>query len=166
MLHGDGMLKSPVKDKKGELKMLLRKNQRLLTLVFCIVILFSIISLAAYEPFKVKLNLFERLVVMGLLPKEENFLTLVIIRNLQMELAATEAEAKLAGLVPVDTGGTRAEDWLAVPEKEIIFGDIAKGLVVDALKKLDETKKLTNDYFTIYEKFVLEKKVEEPKVGE
>ena len=141
---------------------MLRRKQSLLVIVLLMVLVLSITALAVYEPFKVSLNLYERLVVMSLLPKQESFLTLVIIRDLQKELAATEEEIKLAGVVNLPTGGVSATDWLAVPEKEIVFGDIAKGLIVDALKKLDEEKKITNDHFTVYQKFMLV----ENKVGE
>lgn len=47
------------------------------------------------------------------------------------------------------------EDWILVEEKEIVFGNIVKGLIVDALKNLDETEKLTDDHFTLYEKFII-----------
>lgn len=136
---------------------MLNRRMKLIALVLCFVMLLSVIALAVYEPFKVKLNLYERVVAMNLLPKEGSFVTLKIIRDLQMELAPTEEEAKLAGLDDkVPGGGVRAMDWFVVKEKEIVFGDIAKGLIVDALKKLNETEKLTNDHFTLYEKFIIE----------
>ena len=134
---------------------MLKRNTKLIALVLCFVMLLSVIALAVYEPFKVKLNLYERVVVMSLLPKEGNFITLKIIRDLQMELAPSEEEAKIAGLEDLPTGGIKANNWFLVVEKEIVFGDIAKGLIVDALKKLDETEKLTNDHFTVYEKFMM-----------
>lgn len=134
---------------------MLRRNTKLLALALCFVMLFTLIALTAYEPFKVKLNLYERVVAMSLLPKEGSFVTLKIIRDLQMELAPTEEEAKLAGLEDLPTGGVKAQNWFLVVEKEIVFGDIAKGLIVDALKKLNETEKLTNDHFTLYEKFII-----------
>ncbi|GAI53372.1 unnamed protein product, partial [marine sediment metagenome] len=37
--------------------------------------------------------------------------------------------------------------------------------VADALEKLDEEEKLTQQHFTLYEKFILEK-IEEPKEGD
>ena len=134
---------------------MLRRNTKLIALVFCLVMLLSAIALTAYEPFKVKLNMYERVVAMSLLPKEGNFITLKIIRELQMELAPTEEEAKICGLEDLPGGGIKAQDWFLVKEKEIVFGDIAKALIVDALKKLDETEKLTNDHFTLYEKFII-----------
>jgi len=134
---------------------MLNRRMKSIALILCLVMVFSVIAFAVYEPFKVKLNLFERVVVMSLLPAEGSFLTLKIVRELQMELAPSEGEAALAGLEDLPTGGIRAENWVAVEEKEIIFGDIALGLVVDALKKLNDEEKLLNDHFTIYEKFVI-----------
>ena len=141
---------------------MLRRNTKLIALVLCFMMLLSMIALTAYEPFKVKLNLYERVVAMSLLPKEGSFITLKIIRDLQMELAPSEEEAKIAGLENLPNGGIKADNWLLVVEKEIVFGDIAKGIIVDALKKLDEEEKLVNDHFTVYQKFMLvENKVEE-----
>lgn len=134
---------------------MLRRNTKLLALILVFVMLLSMMALAIYEPFKVKLNLYERVVVMSLLPKEGNFITLKIIRDLQMELAPSEEEAAIAGLEDLPGGGVKAKNWFLVVEKEIVFGDIALGLVVSALKKLDETEKLLNDHFSIYEKFII-----------
>ena len=134
---------------------MLNRRMKLIALVLVTVMLLSMVAFTAYEPFKVKLNLYERVVCMSLLPKEGSFVTLKIIRDLQMELAPSEEEAKIAGLEDLPTGGVKAENWFLVVEKEIVFGDIAKGLIVDALKKLDEEEKLTNDHFTLYEKFII-----------
>lgn len=134
---------------------MLNRRMKLTVLVLCIILIVGMIGFAEYKPFKVKLNLFERIVVMSLLPKEGSFITLKIIRDLQMELAPTEEEAALSGLVDLETGGIKAENWFAVKEKEIVFGDIAKGLVVDALKKLDDEEKLRDEHFSLYEKFII-----------
>ena len=140
---------------------MLMNFKRRIALVLCIVMLLSIISLAVYKPFKVELTLFERYMCMGLLPVEANFATWLAIKEIQEELSATEEEIVSAGLTPFPSGGTRAENWNAVERKVIVFGDIAKGLIVDALERLDEQKKLTHQHFTLYEKFVLEKVEEE-----
>jgi len=139
----------------------LRGKQSLLIIILIMVIVFSITALAVYEPFKVKLKLFDRLVCMSLLPPEGSFATLKIVRDLQMELAPTEEEAKLAGLEnDLVNGGTIAKDWDIVPEKEIVFGDIAKGIIVAALEKLDKEEKLSQQHFILYEKFILGDKKE------
>ena len=122
----------------------------------------SFVTYDESEPFKVELNLFERLICMTLWPAEGNFATLKIVRDMQMQLAPSDEEYKLAGLKnDLITGELMAENgWLVVEKKEIIFGDIAKGLIVGALERLDEAEKLTNDYFSLYEKFVVGEKKE------
>jgi len=136
---------------------MMNRRQKIIALALIMVLVFSMVALAAYEPFKVKLGLFDRLVCMSLLPEEGSFITLKIVRELQMELAPSEEEYKLAGLVPNPTnGGTEASlGWDKVPEKEIIFGDIAKGIIVAALEKLDKEEKLTQQHFLLYKKFII-----------
>ena len=143
-----------------------RRKQGILALVLVFVLLFSTLVFAAYEPFKVELTLFERIVMMGLLPIEENFITLKIVRELKIELGATEKEYKLADFFKLPSGGMDARSWDAVPKKEIILGDIAKGLIKEALIELDKTKRLTEQHFTLYEKIVLEIEDEVIKEGE
>jgi len=141
------------------------RKLNLIALALCLVMILSLLSFAVYEPFKVELTLFERFIVRTLLPPEGSYTTLKIVWELQMELATTEEENKLAGLVDLPGGGTDAENWDAVEPKEFVFGDIAKGLIVDALKRLDEQEKLTQQHISVYEKFVLEK-VEKPEADE
>lgn len=139
---------------------MLNRRMKLTALILCIVLIVGMVAYAEYEPFKVKLNLFERIVIMALLPVEGSFTTLKIVRDLQMELAPDEEEYKLAGLQDLEGGGINARDWGAVEEKEIIFGDKAKEIIVNALIKLDEGEKLRQEHFSVYEKFVLEKEEE------
>ena len=149
--------------------MLNRRMKLTAVLVLVFVLLMGMVSLAAYEPFKVKLGLFDRLVCLALLPAEGSFVTLKIVRELQMELAPTEEESKKAGLVDnLLTGGVSIDDpddpekgWDAVEPKEIIFGDIAKAIIVAALEKLDAEEKLTQQHFILYELFIEGKKQEE-----
>ena len=144
---------------------MLNRRMRLIALVLVFVMLFSMVAFGATESFKVKLDIFERLVVLAFYQQvEANFTTLKIVRLLQMELAPSEEEYKLAGLKDVTNGGVEAEDWDAVPEKEITFGEKAKEIIVNALVKLDEAEKLRWEHYTAYEKFVLEE--EEIKEGE
>ena len=140
---------------------MLRRNQSLLVLVLVMVMVFSVLSFAVYEPFKVKLALFDRLVCLSLLPAEGNFATLKIVRELENELAPNEEEYKLAGLTPLDTGGVNATlGWDKVEPKEIAFGDIAKGIIVAALEKLDKEEKLTQQHFVLYQLFIIGEKKE------
>ena len=107
------------------------------------------------DTFKVKLNLFERIGIMGMLPAEGNFATLKIVNDLRMELAPSEEEYQKAGLSIMEGGkGIEAKNWLAVKEKELKLGEIAKAIIKDALKKMDEDMKLRNEHMSIYEKFM------------
>ena len=143
--------------------LMLRRKQSILALVLIMVMVFSIVSLAVYEPFKVKLGLFDRLVCLSLLPVEGSYATLKIVRDMQMELAPTEEENKAAGIVDdLLTGGVQAsKGWDKVEDKEIVFGDMAKALVVSALEKLNKEEKLTQQHINLYKWFVLDEKQEE-----
>jgi hypothetical protein len=135
---------------------MLNRKLRGILLVICVLLIFTILSSAQDVQFKVKLNLFERLVALSFYQQAEgSFATLKIVKELQMELAPTEEEYKLAGLKDLPNGGVNADNWFAVPEKEIIFGDKAKEIIVNALKKLNDSEKLKQEQFSLYEKFIL-----------
>ena len=137
-----------------------RRKLNIVAIVLCIVILLSVLAIAA-EPFKTKLNLFERLVVMGLLPQTGNFATLKIVTEANMMLGASDEESVIAGLIPKADGSVIAEyGWLAVPEKEFIFKETLLGLIKNALQKLNDEEKLTMEHYRVYQKFML---VEEKK---
>ena len=139
-----------------------KRKLSVIALVLCVVLLLSSIAIANNEPFKIKLNLFERLVVMGLLPQTGNFATLKIVTELNMMLGATDEEYITAGLTPTDEGGVVAEHgWLVVHEREFIFKEAALKIIRAALQKLDEEEKLTMEHFRVYEKFMVVKKEEE-----
>ena len=138
-----------------------KRKLNIVALILCIVILLSALSIAA-EPFKTKLNLFERLVVMGLLPQTGNFATLKIVTEANLMLGASDEESVLAGLKPQDDGSVRAVlGWLSVPEKEFAFKETLLGLIKDALQKLEDEEKLTMEHFRVYEKFMLVEEKEE-----
>ena len=142
--------------------MLNRRMKLTAILILVFVLLMGAMALGAYEPFKVKLGLFDRLVCLALLPAEGSYITLKIVRDLQMELAPSEEESKLAGINPnLVTGGMEATlGWDKVAPKEIIFGDIAKGIIVAALEKLNKEEKLTQQHYVLYEKFIIGEKKE------
>ena len=138
-----------------------KRKLNIVAIVLCIVILLSALSMAA-EPFKVKLNLFERLVVMGLLPQTGNFATLKIVTEANMMLGATDEESVLAGLEPTPEGAVIARlGWDKVPEREFTFKETLLGIIKDALQKLDDEEKLTMEHVRVYEQFMLVKEKEE-----
>ena len=153
------LAKAGPKKYKGVKKMLNRRMKLIAVLVLVFVLLMGMVTLGAEPYFKVKLGLFDRLVCLALLPAEGTFATLKIVRDLQMELAPTEEESALAGLIPdLLTGGITVDPekgWNKVEEKEIIFGEIGKAIIVTALEKLNTEEKLTQQHFMLYELFVV-----------
>ena len=94
----------------------------------------------------------ERLVLLSILPQEGDFTTLKIVRGLRESLSFSEEEHK--------TYGFKQEDnmvfWATEKDtpKDVPIGEKATDIIVDALKKLNDNKKLRNEHFTLYEKFV------------
>ena len=131
-----------------------------ITVITLAVIMFLVLTVsvyAEYVAFKVKLDVKERIVIGMLLPKEASFAKWKIFNDLRNVLSPTEEEARQINLKDLPTGGVTA-NWDAVPEKEIVFGEVAEKFIVDALKKLDEQEKLLPEHISLYEKFVIRKK--------
>lgn len=127
-----------------------------------------------------QLNVLERLCLLEVVPKEGDFVTLKLVRKLRESLSFSEAEIKqidfnqnwkcpkcqkvdsspnapkcecgsymiLAGSMTWDA--QKGESVL----KEIHLGEKMMSICVDALKKLDADKKLTENYFSLYEKVI------------
>jgi len=99
---------------------------------------------------KIKLNVHERFICMNLLPKEGNFSTLRIQREAIQKLGLSNSEFKKFSIkqendkVSWNEEGNK-ETELDIPSKAI-------DLIKESLKKLDETKKLEQNHFSIYEK--------------
>ena len=104
---------------------------------------------------KFKLNLPERLTLLNIIPKENNFSTLRIIRTFTKDLGISDAEYKEFDIVQEGEKITWNVER-GSKEKEFEIGEIANALIKEALKKLDTDKKLEVKHYTIYEKFVKE----------
>ncbi len=98
-----------------------------------------------------KLNLNERFAVLRIIPQEGNFATLKIVNDLKLVLAPSEAEHKEFEII--QEGEMLKWNGKGKEEREIKIGEKATDLITEALKKLDEDAKLTQNQFTIYEKF-------------
>ena len=107
---------------------------------------------------KLKLSVYERLVLLNILPKEGNFITLKIVRQLREGLSFNEKEIKETKLAIDPEKGTATWEQEKDPNKEIEIGREAKKVIVEALEKLDKDAKLTQEHFSLYEKFVEESK--------
>ena len=128
----------------------MKQNKLIITIL---VLLLTLSVYAEYVPLKVKLNTLERFVVESLLPKETNFSNWKIINDLRGQLALSEEE--LVAINPQITEEGLIAQWDAVPEKEIIFGEVTEKMIVDALKKLDNDGKLLLEHLSLYEKFII-----------
>ena len=106
---------------------------------------------------KVKLSVLERLVLLNVLPKEGNFITLKIVRQLREGLSFNEKEVKEVKLTIDPQNGAARWDVAKDPNKEIEVGREAKKIIVEVLEKLNQESKLKEEHFSIYEKFVEEK---------
>lgn len=99
-----------------------------------------------------ELGVYERIVLLGILPKEGDFTTLKIVRGMREDLSFSEEEHKALEFVQ-DGSNIQWKKDADVP-RNINFGEKATDLIVETLKKLDEQKKLKEEYYSLYEKFV------------
>lgn len=100
-----------------------------------------------------KLNVLERLTLMGILPQSENYATFKIVADLKTQLSFSEKEIKDFG---VEFKGDQVS-WnpLKIKEKDIEIGEALRGIIVVVLQKLDSDKKIDEKNISLYEKFVL-----------
>jgi hypothetical protein len=102
------------------------------------------------------LNVKERLLLGGILPNQGDFTTLKIITKLQHELSFSEEEHKLLQFKSIPE--TSSINWNSDAEKDvqkdIPIGEKAMDIIQEALKKLNNEKKLPMSLMDIYEKFV------------
>ena len=99
-----------------------------------------------------KLNVMERLTLLQILPKEGNFATLKITRELISNLGLSEADYKEFEINQKD--GLITWNEKGGEDRAIVIGEKATDIIIESLKKLDEEKKLEDRHFSLYEKFV------------
>ncbi len=99
-----------------------------------------------------KLNVLERIIALGIMPEAGNFATLRVMNDLRMALSLTEAEFKEFGVK--QEGDQMSWNPKGAEDREVKVGEKATDILVEALEKLDKEKKLLNQHYTLYEKFV------------
>ena len=97
-----------------------------------------------------KLNVLERITLLQLLPTEGSYITFNILIDLKAKLAFNEKEIKEFKIEEKDGRVT----WRKSEEKEIVIGEKANEIVVEALKKLDDAGKINDQNIVLYEKFI------------
>jgi hypothetical protein len=98
-----------------------------------------------------KLNIIERILLSGILPAKGTFQTLKLLRVLKEDLSFTEEENKR---LEFRQDGDRIHWKETAEEWDIKIGDTMKEIIVKTLKDIDEKGELTDQHFSLYEKFV------------
>lgn len=128
-----------------------------------------------------ELGIFDRLILLNILPKEGDFTTIKIIRKLREELSFSEEEhnalkfqipAKCEDcdevvLVPMGKASEKCScggklipssniQWKADADKpkDVQIGEKAMDVIKDTLLKLSKDKKLTEQHLNVYTKFM------------
>jgi len=96
-----------------------------------------------------KLNVLERVTLMGLLPAESNLVTFKILADLRKALSFSEKEIKECGIIQKEG----RIFWKKSVDKEITFGEQARIIVNTALLKVDKEEKVNEGNYSLFEKF-------------
>lgn len=100
-----------------------------------------------------ELGVFDRLILLNILPKEGDFTTLKIIRTMREDLSFNEEEHKALEFKFEDDGRVLWKRDADV-QRDINFGEKATDIIVEVLKKLNNDKKLTEQHFSLYSQFI------------
>ena len=103
-----------------------------------------------------ELTVRERLIISSILPQEGDTLTLRILRKLQENLSFSEEEIKLYKFESLEGERVRWDNTVE-QEREIEIGEKATDIIVLALSKLNEQKKLKMEHLDIYDRFIEKK---------
>ena len=107
---------------------------------------------------KLKLNVLERIILLGLLPKDENYLTFKLITQLKADLSFSDKEIKDWGITMLEDGRVT---WKKTGDKQIEIGETIETMIVEKLKTVEKEKKINDENVSLYEKFVVDRKKEE-----
>ena len=99
-----------------------------------------------------ELSVFDRLILLNILPREGDFTTLKIVRKLREDLSFSEDEHK--ALQFKQEGGQVQWQQAGDVPKDVPIGEKASDIIVEVLKKLDKEKKLQDTHYDLYELFV------------
>jgi len=107
-----------------------------------------------------KLELHERIVLLGLLPKEGDYAALKTIRRAREMLAITPEEQKFYEFTEVrDEKGNLNYNWNPHKAREQVkdcpVDEYTTDLIRAKLADLNRNNKLTEDYMSLFDKFVV-----------
>lgn len=96
-----------------------------------------------------KLSILERITLLGILPAEGDVVTIRVLTKLKRDLGFTEQEIKDFNIQSADG----KISWQNGAEVEIEIGERATDIIKDALKKLNDEKRLREETLPVYDKF-------------
>ena len=99
--------------------------------------------------------------LIGILPKEGSFTNLRLLRTTKEDLSFNEEENKFLKfrqegeqMIWDDRKVVDGKSVPTVPEREFAIGKVVTSLIVKALDTLNRQQKLTEQHFSLYEKFI------------
>ena len=98
-------------------------------------------------------TILERIILQGLLPQEGDYITFGIIKGLRTELSFSEKEIKDFEIK--QDGKSITWDSKKERVKKVEVGEKAQSIISEALKKLNDEKKINEQNVSLYERFVL-----------
>ena len=104
-----------------------------------------------------KLSMAERMRLLSVLPETGRMQTIRIVNDLRLALSPTEEEYEEFGFFE-DPEKPNMVFWKQdIPqERDIDISKAAKGIIKDALLKVDEQEQVTADLIPLFDKFVIE----------
>jgi hypothetical protein len=102
-----------------------------------------------------KLEVGDRIRLLGILPEKGNLLTLKIVSKLREDLSFSEDEHKEMRIL---VQGDRIQWADEAKAKKITIGEQAEKIIVDTLKDLDSKEQLTMADIPLWDKFIGEEK--------
>ena len=105
-----------------------------------------------------KLNILERIMVLGILPKQSDFVSMKIIMDLQKAVGFSQNELDKSNIKAHEDGSIA---WEKDFEKEVKITKRAAEIIIKGLKDLSEKGQVSVQHLSIYEKFKVD--IEIPK---
>lgn len=102
----------------------------------------------------ITLTLLERVILPSILKKEADYKTLIINKDVQKKIEVTQEEVKKYEIKATEDRGLNWNQKGLAAKFEYDFTEMEKLEIKLALTKMDEEKKLTSDYVSLYDKFV------------
>jgi len=105
-----------------------------------------------------KLNIAERILLGNVLASQEgNFTTLKLVRDVRGALSFKDDEVKKLNFVQVGNQiNWNVEAAIEIGEVEIPIGDAVIDIIKKILTNLNDQAKLTEQHFSLYEKFIVD----------